>query len=590
MADKHSDDGWELERDSQPELPTGKAFLRFQVKRAIDMTGALMGLFLFAPVMAVIALFIRLDCRGPVLFKQLRRGYRDQEFSILKFRTTSVDAEQQLMELESSNESDGGVLFKLRNDPPITRLGAFLRRLNLDELPQMINVLKGEMSLVGPRPLPLRDSDRLLASDPEGYKQRLEVLPGITGLWQVSGRGELSYERMLQLDSDYVKNWSLDQDFRIICKTFLVTLLRVGEIPEGVVSEADRQELSTRQEVARASILWNRFGLLLHPKSKEKYLDPDLAEHAADLYEALTKATTRGWRWRNLLIAYFTLKALLKAVNCHRIELRRMNMNRRFLVMMLLMLLGGFAALYFGRIVDNINLPFANDHAVLGRWTSVDFVDEPSQFNPERRHFGGDLYLGELTFLPGGKTSTFFTWTKGVVIHRGDKTAAKYEIKKIGDQEYLFLEWKSGDYVYLHRKPQYYVLKVLADQKGRIEDNINLPFANDDAVLGRWTSVDFVDEPSQFNSERRHFGGDLYMKELKFLPGGKTSALFAANESVGTSTVLAWTKGVVIHSGDKTAARYEIKKIGDKEYLFLEWKSGDYTIRHMKPKYYALKK
>ncbi len=125
---------------------------------------------------------------------------------------------------------------------------------------------------------------------------------------------------------------------------------------------------------------------------------------------------------------------------------------------------------------------------------------------------------------------------------------------------------------------------------GRIEDNIDLPFVNDDAVLERWTSVDFVDEPSQFNSERRHFGGDLYMKELKFLPGGKTSALFAANESVGTSTVLAWTKGVVIHSGDKTAARYEIKKIGDKEYLFLEWKSGDYTIRHMKPKYYALKK
>jgi serine/threonine protein kinase len=132
--------------------------------------------------------------------------------------------------------------------------------------------------------------------------------------------------------------------------------------------------------------------------------------------------------------------------------------------------------------------------------------------------------------------------------------------------------------------------KVPSDQKGRIEDNINLPFANDDAVLGRWTSVDFVDEPRQFNSERRHFAGDLYMKELKFLPGGKTSALFATKKGVETSTVLTWTKGVVIHSGDKTAAKYEIKKIGDEEYLFLEWKSGDYTIRHMKPKYYVLKK
>ena len=107
---------------------------------------------------------------------------------------------------------------------------------------------------------------------------------------------------------------------------------------------------------------------------------------------------------------------------------------------------------------------------------------------------------------------------------------------------------------------------------------------------GAWTSVDFVDEPSQFNSERRHFGGDLYMKELKFLPGGKTSALFVTKEGVETSTVFTWTKGVVIHPGDKTAAKYEIKKIGDKEYLFLEWKSGDYTIRHMKPKYYVLKK
>ena len=475
MAGERRDHGWVLERGSQPESPTGKTFLRFQVKRATDMSFALCGLSLFAPVMALIALLIRLDSRGPVLFKQLRRGYRGQEFWLLKFRTTSVDAEQQLVELESSNEPDDGVLFKLRDDPPITRLGAFLRRFNLDKLPQLINVLNGEMSLVGPCPLPLHDSDRLLASDPEGYKQRLEVLPGITGLWHVSGRGELSFERMLQLDSDYVKNWSVHRDFRIICKTFLVTLLKVGEIRDGATSQADRQELSTRQEVARASILWNRFGHLLHPQSKEKYLDPDLAEHAADLYEALTKATTRGPWWRNLLIAYFTLKALLKAVNCHRIELWRMNMNRRFLVMILF---GGFAAtcfgVYLGRIVDNINLPFARDDAVLGPWTSVDFVDEPSQFDPEERHSVGDLFMKELRFRPGGKTSallegvgtsTFFTWTKGVVIHRGDKTAAKYEIKKIGDQEYLFLEWKSGDYLYLHRKPQYYVLKKGRDQR-----------------------------------------------------------------------------------------------------------------------------
>ena len=205
-----------------------KGSLQFLVKRAIDVIGALVGLFLLSPVIAVIALLIRLDSRGPVLFKQLRRGYRGQAFWILKFRTMSVGAEQQLVDLESSNESDGGVLFKLRNDPRITRLGAFLRRYSLDELPQLINVLKGEMSLVGPRPLQLRDSDLLLALNPESYHQRLAVLPGVTGPWQVNGRSELNYEKMVELDIDYVQNWSLGWDLWILSKTFLVVLLRVG--------------------------------------------------------------------------------------------------------------------------------------------------------------------------------------------------------------------------------------------------------------------------------------------------------------------------------------------------------------------------
>jgi lipopolysaccharide/colanic/teichoic acid biosynthesis glycosyltransferase len=205
-----------------------KGGLPFLVKRTIDRTGALVGLLFLAPLMGLIALLIRLDSRGPVMFKQLRRGYRGQPFWMLKFRTMSVDAEQQLVELESSNESDGGVLFKLRNDPRITRVGAVLRRYSLDEFPQLINVLKGEMSLVGPRPLPLRDSELLAALDPEGYERRLAVLPGLTGPWQVSGRSKLSYEQMVQLDIDYVQNWTLGRDLWIICKTFLVVLLRVG--------------------------------------------------------------------------------------------------------------------------------------------------------------------------------------------------------------------------------------------------------------------------------------------------------------------------------------------------------------------------
>jgi lipopolysaccharide/colanic/teichoic acid biosynthesis glycosyltransferase len=202
--------------------------LQYLVKRAIDVTGALLGLILLSPLLGIIALWIRMDSPGPALFRQKRRGYQDRPFWVLKFRTMSVDAEQRLNDLEGSNESHGGVLFKLRQDPRVTRLGAFLRRSSLDELPQLLNVLRGEMSLVGPRPLQLRDSELLQELDPKGYQHRLRVLPGVTGPWQVGGRSDVNYERMVQLDVDYVNNWSLGRDLSIICKTFLVVLLRVG--------------------------------------------------------------------------------------------------------------------------------------------------------------------------------------------------------------------------------------------------------------------------------------------------------------------------------------------------------------------------
>jgi lipopolysaccharide/colanic/teichoic acid biosynthesis glycosyltransferase len=198
------------------------------VKRLIDVTGALLGLFFLIPVLAIVALSIRLNSRGPVLFRQVRRGYRGTPFWVYKFRTMTIDAEQRLDDLESSNESHGGVLFKLRQDPRVTRLGSYLRRSSLDELPQLYNILKGEMSLVGPRPLQLRDSERLLAVDPAGYERRLRMRPGLTGPWQVGGRSEVNHERMVQLDVDYVDNWSLGRDLSIICKTFLVVLFRIG--------------------------------------------------------------------------------------------------------------------------------------------------------------------------------------------------------------------------------------------------------------------------------------------------------------------------------------------------------------------------
>ena len=187
-----------------------------------------MGLVLLGPVILGISLLIRLDSPGPVLFRQLRRGFRGQLFWVLKFRTMVVDAEQRLDDLEKNNESSGGVLFKLRDDPRVTPLGRFLRRSSLDELPQLINVLRGEMSLVGPRPLQLRDSDKLQALDHEGYAHRLQVMPGLTGPWQVGGRSEIDYSSMVKMDIAYAQNWSLIWDLQIILRTFVVVLLGRG--------------------------------------------------------------------------------------------------------------------------------------------------------------------------------------------------------------------------------------------------------------------------------------------------------------------------------------------------------------------------
>jgi lipopolysaccharide/colanic/teichoic acid biosynthesis glycosyltransferase len=201
---------------------------RLLVKRTMDLAGALLGLLLLAPVMLALALLIRLDSPGPALFRQWRRGRGGRPFRMFKFRTMVVDAERRLDDLESRNESAGGVLFKLRDDPRVTRPGRFLRRSSLDELPQLINVLRGEMSLVGPRPLQIRDSERLRDADPHGYADRLEVLPGLTGPWQVGGRSDLDYDQMVRLDRDYVANPSLGRDLWILGRTVLVVLLRRG--------------------------------------------------------------------------------------------------------------------------------------------------------------------------------------------------------------------------------------------------------------------------------------------------------------------------------------------------------------------------
>jgi exopolysaccharide biosynthesis polyprenyl glycosylphosphotransferase len=189
---------------------------RFQAaaKRACDVLVAGLGLLLLAPLLIAVALAIKLSSRGPVVFRQERIGLRSRPFTLLKFRTMVAGADQLLESLREQNEADGP-LFKLRHDPRVTRVGRFLRRYSIDELPQLVNVLKGQMSLVGPRP-PLASEVALYE---EWQLDRLEVRPGITGLWQVSGRSELSFEDYVRLDLFYVENWSIAYDLFILSKT-----------------------------------------------------------------------------------------------------------------------------------------------------------------------------------------------------------------------------------------------------------------------------------------------------------------------------------------------------------------------------------
>ena len=193
-------------------------------KRLLDIVGALGGLVLLALPMVIIALLIRLESPGPVIFRQKRMGPGSKPFWFLKFRTMVVDAEERLASIESRNESSCGVLFKIKDDPRITRIGRFLRRSSLDELPQLVNIVRGEMSLVGPRPLQLRDSEKLEAMEPAAYARRLTVLPGLTGAWQVGGRSETDGFGMLQLDLDYVENRSIPLDLKILARTVKAVL------------------------------------------------------------------------------------------------------------------------------------------------------------------------------------------------------------------------------------------------------------------------------------------------------------------------------------------------------------------------------
>jgi exopolysaccharide biosynthesis polyprenyl glycosylphosphotransferase len=212
-------DGLPMMHIEHPRLSGGRRL----VKSAFDVAGAALLLMLLAPVFLAIGLVIRLDTGGPVFFRQVRVGRGGESFRMYKFRTMHLDAERRFEAMRAQNEH-AGVLFKIRDDPRVTRSGRLLRRYSLDELPQLINVLLGEMSLVGPRP-PLPSE---VEQYPQDMRRRLVVKPGMTGLWQVSGRSDLSWEDSIRLDLRYVENWSLTVDLVILMRTALVVMRGAG--------------------------------------------------------------------------------------------------------------------------------------------------------------------------------------------------------------------------------------------------------------------------------------------------------------------------------------------------------------------------
>ena len=194
-----------------------KELIYLVVKRVIDITVSILGLIILSPLLLLVAILIKFESKGPIIFTQKRVGFKGNEFNMLKFRSMVVNAEELKDKLKNNNEMSGP-MFKMKNDPRVTKIGRFIRKTSIDELPQLINVLKGEMSLVGPRPS--------LPSEVKQFKpwmlKRLEVKPGLTCYWQIMGRNNIDFEEWMKLDIKYVEKRSVLLDMKLIYKTFFV--------------------------------------------------------------------------------------------------------------------------------------------------------------------------------------------------------------------------------------------------------------------------------------------------------------------------------------------------------------------------------
>ena len=200
-----------------------KQFLSLGVKRMMDVVISASCLLVLSPALMIIAGLIRWQSPGGALFKQVRSGLNGRRFVMYKFRTMIKDAEALREKLLEENEASGPI-FKIQHDPRITKIGGYLRRTSLDEVPQLWNVLKGEMSLVGPRPLPLVESEQIAGRE----RRRLSMKPGITGMWQCNGRSSSTYEHLIDMDLEYVDNWSLVLDLKLLLKTIPVVIRCIG--------------------------------------------------------------------------------------------------------------------------------------------------------------------------------------------------------------------------------------------------------------------------------------------------------------------------------------------------------------------------
>ncbi len=265
----------------------------------------------------------------------------------------------------------------------------------------------------------------------------------------------------------------------------------------------------------------------------------------------------------------------------------------------------GFTGYQIARNTDKTNYPFINNSEVIGKWKAVDFVRSINDFSQEEKSSAGELYLKELVFIKEGRMLTSFeegngklaesvtTWTKGKVLNKQEKTDSSYIIKNISGKQYLFFQWKSGDYVFRNALPSYYVLEKIDSLDysdyvtEAIEDKIDYAFESDPEMLGNWESVDFVKEIYDFDPTYKYWFDDLYLKEIEFMGNGKVDIEYRGNYLESGNY---WTKGLLISKVNKTASKIVIKEINNGTYMFYEWKSGDYTLRGMKPYYYVLKK